>query len=78
MKTVYDLSRDELNELKDSYFYQLLDNDDEVLFPVKNGNKKDIENINCPEEIPDSVIFEHYDGISFVDDDFFCNCESEG
>ena len=32
MKTVYDVSRDELNELKDSYFYQLIDNDDEVLF----------------------------------------------
>ena len=25
-------------------------------------------------EIPDDVIFNHYDGILFTDDDFFCSC----
>ena len=62
MKTVNDLSRDELDELKENYFWQLQDNDEEVL-----------SSINSPSEIPDSVILEHYDGISFVEDDFFCN-----
>lgn len=72
-KTVYDLTKDELSELKESYFYQLLDNDDEVLWALNNPNLQDIENVMSPEQIPDSVIFEHYTGISFVDDDFFCN-----
>ena len=72
-KTVYDLTRDELDELKESYFYQLRDNDDEVLWALNNPNSQDIDGITAPDQIPDSVIFEHYAGISFVDDDFFCN-----
>lgn len=28
-----------------------------------------------PWDIPDDVIFNHYDGIDFVDDDFSCTCK---
>ena len=60
-KMVQDLSRDELNELKSSFFYQ-----DET---------QDINEstFSTPEEIPDEIIFEHYDGVYFVKEDFFCN-----
>ena len=58
--SVYELTRDQLDELKTAYFYQ-----DEV---------QDIlsEDIIYPEQIPDEVIFNHYDGIVFVDGDFSC------
>lgn len=58
-KTVYDLSADELAELKGNYFWELAD---------QGENEFD-----WPEDIPDDVIYAHYEGIDFVDDDFFCN-----
>ena len=60
-KMVQDLSRDELNELKSSFFYQ-----DETQ-SINKGT------FSTPEEIPDEIIFEHYDGVCFVEEDFFCN-----
>lgn len=60
-KTVYDLNREELNELKDSMF--LADDADEEI----------LNSINYYWEIPDEVIYNHYNGISFVDEDFMCN-----
>ena len=61
MKTVYDLNDEELLELK--YAYQdLLQYTD------------DADTFRFPEEIPDAVVLEHYDGILFTDGDFFCNC----
>lgn len=60
-KMVQDLSRDELNELKSSFFYQ-----DET----QNINEG---TFSTPEKIPDEIIFEHYDGVCFVEEDFFCN-----
>lgn len=59
-KTVYDLDDDELTELKYAYFDQLqnADDDNEFMFP---------------EEIPDVIVQNHYEGIYFTDDDFFCN-----
>lgn len=63
-KTVYDLSREELDELKTSYYDQLQYTDDANTFL-------------CYDAIPDDVIFNHYAGISFTDDDFFCNQKEE-
>ena len=60
-KMVQDLSRDELNELKSSFFYQ-----DETQ-DINEGT------FSTPEDIPDKIIFEHYDGVCFVEEDFFCN-----
>lgn len=60
-KMVQDLSRDELNELKFNFFYQ-----DETQ-DINEGT------FSTPEDISDEIIFEHYDGVCFVEEDFFCN-----
>lgn len=66
---VHDLTRDELDELKSTYYCQLLD----------SGELEEVcGDIYFPEDIPDDIIFNHYDGINFVKDDFFCNCELAG
>lgn len=57
-KSVYDLSLAEMEELKQSFFYQ-----DETQDIIQGA-------FDCPEEIPDEIILEHYDGIYFVEDDF--------
>lgn len=56
---VRDLNRNQLDQLKWDYFYQL-----------ENTNNDILEDIVLYTEIPDEVIFEHYDGINFVQDDF--------
>lgn len=63
-KSVYDLSPAEMEELKQSYFYQL-----------QNENLEILQDITEAEQIPDDIIQEHYYGVSFVNDDFFCNME---
>lgn len=60
-KTVYDLTQEELNELKAAYFFAD-DIDDEIL-----------GDISSLEDIPNDFILNYYNGISFTDDDFFCN-----
>ncbi len=68
--TVYDLSSEQLNELKQTYATQLLDcGEDEEVLGIS------YEQLANTTEIPDEVIFNHYDGISFTEDDFFYNCE---
>lgn len=61
-RTVYDLNEEELNELRETYYYQLFECDEDVL-----------EDCDCASDIPNEVIYNHYDGIYFVDDDFWCN-----
>lgn len=56
-KSVTELSRDELNELKMSYWIDAQNWHDEL--PWED-----------PLEIPDDVIFEHYGCVSFVEEDF--------
>lgn len=58
---VQDLSREQLNELKNSFFWQ--DETQDILEDAYTS----------PEQIPDYIIFEHYAGINFVNDDFFCS-----
>lgn len=50
---VRELSRDQLEELREAYFWTV---ENEYTFS---------------HEIPDIVVFEYYDGICFVDNDFF-------
>ena len=61
MKTVYDLSRDEMDELKEAYVEQLATDG------ISWGE------LSESHEIPDDIIFNHYAGIIFSDDDFLCN-----
>lgn len=55
---VQDLTRDQLNELKYNFFWQ--DETQDIL----EGEYA------SPEQIPDEIIFEHYDGVRFSADDF--------
>ena len=61
--TVYELTRDQLNELKSAYFW--------------SEDYKNVDNsagLPClfPLDIPDAVIYNMYNGYDFVPDDFFC------
>ena len=62
-KSVYELSRDQFDELKSNYFW----GEDTADIPKYNS-------IGLPAlfpgDIPDDVICKYYSGISFVDDDF--------
>lgn len=62
-KTVFDLSRDELNELKEAFFFN-----DETQSIIENE-------FTSPLDIPENIIFNHYKEICFVDDDFYCNSQ---
>ena len=62
-KTVYDLSDDEIAELKDSFFWQ--DETQDVLEGAYTSS----------DQIPNDIIFEHYGMVRFVDEDFFCNAK---
>ena len=74
--SVYELNRDQLDELKESLFWQHLDTDDEQPFaisdPILQKIMPDLLKADFPDEIPDSIIFQVYAGIDFVNDDFFC------
>ena len=60
-KTVYELTADELDELRASYYWECLD--------------AGIIDVDIFDGVTDDMLFEHYADFSFVDDDFFCNAE---
>lgn len=64
-KSVYELSRDQLEELKSAYFWS------EDTADIPKFNNLGLPAL-FPGDIPDSVIYDYYGGISFVDDDFSC------
>lgn len=57
---VTELTQDQLDELKNSYFYNVVEH-----------------NYSYVNDIPNKVIFKHYKGINFVNDDFFCTAGKE-
>ena len=74
--TVQDLNRKQLTELKLSYYSAL----------VCEGIFAEIMNVDIDEPsyemmanvdkyVSDEFIYEHYDGYSFTEDDFFCSAE---
>jgi len=74
---VTELTRDQLAELKQAYLIEL---DDE-------GTLKEIAGMDCvswgdlanaDEIVPDDVVFHHYDGVLFSEDDFSCTAGMEG
>lgn len=67
--TVYELSREQLNELKENYFWS----DDYIPCCYKHWNTGDYVPVLFPHDIPDDIIFNIYDGITFVNDDFCCS-----
>lgn len=58
--TVHELTQKQLEELRDSYFYLF------YTVEMKDG-------IDSAEDIPMGNVKEHFEGVHFVDDDFFCS-----
>ncbi len=58
-KTTYDLTSQEMEELQENLYQQLLD----------DGTI----NIDEFDGVTEEMVHSHYNGINFVDDDFFCN-----
>lgn len=61
--TVYELNNDQLNELKEHYFYN--DCEESQLY------------YNCASDIPDFVICEWYSAFTFTEEDFFCTAPED-
>lgn len=70
--TVRDLSREQMRQLKCHYMMQLVN---EGAFAEVVGRDYDEPSYadfeNAGEIVPDDVIFRNYDGICFVEEDFF-------
>ncbi len=69
MKTVHELTIEELEELRGRLYYQLLD----------DGSLDEImgEEIESEEQIPMHFVKEYYVDTSFVSEDFWTNVKSE-
>lgn len=65
MKSVHELSAEELQELRSRWYHQHLD--DGTLEEVAGREVED------EEEIPMDIVIAYYEGTSFVEEDFFCN-----
>ena len=61
-RSVEELTREELNELKQNYVVE-----------TAEGSEPSYGELADSVDIPDAVIFKHYAGISFGPEDFFCN-----
>ena len=64
--TVYELNREQLDELKSAFFW----GEETAHIPKFDHLGRPAL---FPGDIPDHVILEHYNGIDFVPDDFSCN-----
>lgn len=70
--TVRELTRAQLDELKNNLYWNL---DGEQYGDLTDEEKNFILNASHPNDIPDELVFKNYDGIHFVEDDFFCREE---
>lgn len=69
-KTVNELTREQLEELKEVYFWG------EETADIPKFNSIGLPAL-FPSDIPDEVILEYYSDISFVNDDFSCTAGME-
>lgn len=58
--SVYELNRDQLNQLKQDMVFEAIES-------PSYGEIADAENI------PDKAVYEHYAGIDFSEEDFWCS-----
>lgn len=70
--TVRELNRKQLDELKNNLFWNLTGTE---YGDITDAEKEFILNASHPNDIPDELVFKNYDGIHFVEDDFFCSKE---
>lgn len=73
---VTELNRNQIIELKERYMIEL---SDEGTYSEVMGVSHDApswgEILNADIIISDEIIFEHYGGYTFTDDDFFCSAK---
>ena len=67
MKSVHELSQDELNELRSRWYSQ--HEDDGSLEEIMGREVED------EEDIPMDIVVAYYEGTYFVEEDFFCSTE---
>lgn len=65
MKSVHELTQDELNELRSRWYSQ--HEDDGSLEEIMGREVED------EEDIPMDIVVAYYGGTYFVEEDFFCN-----
>lgn len=65
MYTVYDLSSEQMLELKQDYLFEHLEE-------VEGRSPSWYEIANANDIVSDWIIFDNYSDIIFVDDDFYC------
>ena len=77
-RDVTELTRDELRELKCNYMYELANEGTFAEVMDRDYDEPSYWDLaNADEIIPDDVVFRQYEGVSFVEEDFFCNvCEN--
>lgn len=65
---VRELNYGELLQLKEELYYGT-----DILPEMTEEQKKTCDEAACADDIPDELVFELYDGISFVEEDFWVN-----
>lgn len=68
MRAVQNLTRDELDELKQNYVCEV--NEGAGTLTYWSGSAE------AADTIPDEVLFEYYAGTNFSEDDFWCNIKT--
>jgi hypothetical protein len=69
-RTVSELTHEELAELKRDYYTEHLNEVEE-----REPSLDELQNID--DIIDDAYIMDVYSHLTFVDEDFFCNCENK-
>lgn len=67
---VTELNSDELYQLKQELYYM-----SEILPNLTTERLAAIKDADIPDNIPDQIVCEIYEGVDFVKDDFWCNVE---
>ena len=73
-----ELTAEELRELKVNYLYQLADSGEFAEIVGRDYDEPSMSDIaNVDDILSDEFIIEHYEGVGFVEDDFFCDVAIE-
>ena len=67
---VTELNSDELYQLKQELYYM-----EEILPNLTTERLAAIKDADIPDNIPDQIVYEMYEDVYFVKDDFWCNVE---
>jgi hypothetical protein len=69
-----ELTENEKDELRNTMFYASLYNRDDPWYSALSADEQEvIDDCDDESEIPESIMLSAFGGISFVEEDFFCN-----